>query len=295
MDEGRRETVGLALGFVGVVAFGVTLPVTQLALRSFDAATVTVGRAVLAGVAAVLLLVVLRRPPPWRHLRRFAVIAVAVTVGFPGFMALAMRTVPAGHGGVVLGILPLATGIAAAFVAGERPSRRYWAFAVVGAAIVTAFTLRHGVGGLEAGDLYLVLAGASAAIGYAHSGRLAREMPGWEVISWVLVLSLPAMAAALAWLWPSIPWDAPARDWWALVYLGLVSQFAGFFFWNAGLAMGGVARVGQVQLLQTFVTLAVSAVLLGEAVDAVTVATAVAVAGVVWFGRKAPVARRPGS
>lgn len=288
----RREMAGLALGFVGVVVFGATLPVTRLALASFDPATITVGRALLAGLAAALLLAATGRRFPREHLGPLVVIALCVTVGFPGFMALAMRSVPASHGGVVLGILPLATGLAAAFVAGERPSRRYWLFAVAGAAIVTAFTLRDGLHGLSLGDLHLVLAGVAAAVGYAYSGRLARSMPGWVVISWVLVVALPVMALAILPLVPAVNWQAPARDWAAMLYLGLMSQFAGFFFWNAGMAMGGVARVGQVQLLQTFVTLAVSAVLLGETIDAVTIAAATAVAAVVWLGRTAPVGRR---
>jgi drug/metabolite transporter (DMT)-like permease len=291
MTEARREWLGYGLGFVGVVIFGATLPMTRFALRSFDVLTVTVGRAALAGIVAAVLVAALRRRPPMRHLGTLAKIAVMVTVAFPGCMALAMTTVPASHGGVVLGILPLATALAAAWVAGETPSRTFWLYALAGAAIVTGFALRSGPGGLDPGDLWLLCAGAAASLGYALSGRLAREMPGWEVISWVLVVSLPAMLLAMIPLAPRIPWDAPAADWAAFLYLGLMSQFMGFFFWNAGLALGGVARVGQIQLLQTFVTLAISAAILGETLDAVTILAALAVALVVFLGRKAPVGR----
>lgn len=293
MEERRREWLGYGLGFLGVVVFGATLPVTRFALASFDPATVTVGRAFLAGLAAAATVGVMRRRPPWHHVKTLALIAFCITVGFPGAMALAMRTVPAAHGGVVLGILPLATALAAAFVAGERPSPTFWAYALLGAAIVTGFTLRGGPSSFEIGDAWLLLSCAFAATGYALSGRLSREMPGWEVISWVLVVALPFTTLALLPLVPRVPWDAPVSGWAALVYLGLMSQFMGFFFWNAGMALGGVARVGQVQLLQTFVTLAVSAVLLGETIDALTILAAVAVAVVVFLGRKAPVGRKP--
>lgn len=292
---GDRVLLGFALGLVGVVIFGATLPATQIALTGFPPWSITVGRAVMAGVAAAIVLLVLRRPFPRGDLKALAIVAVAVTVGFPGFTALALRTVPAGHGGVVLGILPLATAIAAAFVAGERPSPAFWALSFLGAALVTGFTI-WSAGGLEvaAGDLYLVAACASAAIGYAWSGVLARRMPGWEVISWALVLALPFQVLAMLPMLPTYVADVPAAAWWAFVYVGLFSQFIGFFFWNAGLALGGVARVGQVQLLQTFVTLAIAAFLLGERVDAVTLGFAGAVAFVVLLGRRTRVSRRDG-
>ncbi len=293
MTDKRRDALGLLLGFVGVVIFGATLPMTRLALRSFDPATVTIGRALIAALAAALLLAVLRRPFPRAHLRTLVLIGLCVVIGFPGFTSLALQTVPAAHGGVVLGILPLATALAAALVAHERPSAAFWGWSVAGALIVIGFSL-HGANGLafELGDLFLLLACACAATGYAMSGRLARLMPGWEVISWVLVTCLPLLLVLFVPVLPRVNWNAAPVDWAAFVYLGLMSQFMGFFFWNAGMAIGGVARVGQVQLLQTFVTLGLSALLVGETIDALTIAAAIGVAGVVFLGRKAPI-RRP--
>jgi drug/metabolite transporter (DMT)-like permease len=207
--------------------------------------------------------------------------------GFPAFTALAMVTVPAGHGGVVLGILPLGTAIAATLVSGERPSLGFWLVGLVGAALVGAFTLRQAGGlHLSAGDVFLVLAVVSAALGYTVSAMLTRRRPGWEVVSWMLALSLPVTLPA-AWLFaPSGPAAVPAASGWGFGYVTLFSQYVGFFFWNAGLALGGIARVGQVQLLQTFVTLAIAATVNGETVGPETIAFALAVALVVLAGSR---------
>ena len=97
----------------------------------------------------------------------------------------------------------------------------------------------------------------------------------------------PLNAAASAFLWRDAylgPEPAAAV---ALAYHALFSMFLGFFAWNAGLALGGIARVGQIQLLQVFVTVALSAWLLGETITLRTLAFAAAVAVTVWLGRKA--------
>lgn len=290
----RGNLAGYGLGLIGVVIFGITLPATRIAVREIDPLTITAGRAVLAGLAALALLVVLRRTPPRRDLGRLFLIGLLLIAGFPGFMALAMRTVPAAHGGIVLALLPLATALAAVLVAGERPSRRFWAVAVLGAVIVLLYALRDAGGSAAIGDLWLLAAIACAALGYALSGHISRRMPGWEVISWTLVIWLPP--AALFFLFAGgipRPGDLSPDVLTAFVYLGLFSQFLGFFAWNAGLALGGVARVGQLQLLQTFVTLGAAAVLVGESLDMTTALVAALVVGVVALGRQTPVAREP--
>ncbi len=291
----RRETLGFLLGFTGVVIFGATLPATRLAVAAFDPWFVTFVRASGAALMAALLLAVLRRPFPRRHGALLAVAALTLVIGFPGFSSLAMTSVPAAHGGVVLGVLPLATAVAAVLVNGERPSPAFWLLALAGTGLVTAFALRQGAGGLAGGiargDIWLAAAAASAALGYAISGRLARHMPGWEVISWALLLALPVTAPLAAVLWQPAYLAAPAGSWTALSYLAAFSMFLGFFAWNAGLALGGVARVGQVQLLQTFVTLAIAAAILGEAISGEMLAFALAVSAIVLLGRKARVGR----
>jgi drug/metabolite transporter (DMT)-like permease len=170
-----------------------------------------------------------------------------------------MQRVPASHGGVVLGILPLATSAISTLIAGERPSPGFWLAALAGAALVIGFTLHEGGGSLGRGDLFLLAAALSSALGYVVSGKLVRSgLAGWEVISWVLVVALPVTVPMALWAMPEKLLAIPAWSWVAFAYVALMSQYLGFFAWNAGLAIGGIARVSQVQLLQTFITLLIA-------------------------------------
>lgn len=282
-----RETLGLIIGTIGVIIFGVTLPMTRIAVVSLDPWFVTMGRAALAGLVALCVLVVLKRTVPTRsELMRLGVAAVFVIVGFPGFTGFAMRLVPASHGGVVLGILPLVVALFGAIAARERPSFGFWLSALAGAALVIGFSLRDGEGGFGLGDVLLLGAVLSAASGYTVLAGLTKSRPGWEVISWTVVISLPVTLPFAVLTAPSDLFAVPLPHWGAFLYLGLMSQYVGFFFWNTGLAMGGQARVSQTQLLQTFVTLAFAAWVNGEQVDLLTWIFAVAVVGIVLIGRR---------
>jgi drug/metabolite transporter (DMT)-like permease len=258
-----RETLGFVLGFVGVCVFAGTLPFTRLAVEALDPWFVTAGRAALSGLlAGATLLLLRRRVPDGATLRTLALAALCLVLGFPGFIALAMTSVNASHGGVVLGILPLATAVVGALVTGERPAIGFWLAAVAGAAVVVWFALRDAGGAVATGDLLLAGAVATSALGYVLSGRVAQQgMSGWEVISWVLVVSLPVTLPATILLAPANPAAVPAWSWIGFAYVTLMSQYLGFFAWTAGLAQGGIARVSQVQLLQTFVTLLIASVL----------------------------------
>jgi len=288
-----RQTLGMGLGFIGIAIFGGTLPATRLAVTSLDPFFITVGRAAASGLlSAALLLVLRRRWPNARQIRTMMICIVTIVFGFPGLMALAMLTVPAAHGGVVLGILPLTTAAAASLILGERPSVRFWLLAVLGTTVVVAFALRDSGGGIAIGDVYLFLAAISTSIGYVFSADLSHEMPGWEVISWILVLALPLTLPLAIWLWPANPGAVSTGAWIAFAYVSVFSMFVGFFAWNAGLVMGGVARVSQVQLLQTFVTLGLSAVVNGEHVGPSTIAVAALVVAIVAAGRNARIAQK---
>jgi drug/metabolite transporter (DMT)-like permease len=293
-----RALLGYLLGFIGVVIFGGTLPMTRIAVATFDPWFVTFGRAALAGLLALPVLAIARPAMPRGSGGTLIAISAALVVGFPGLAALALLTVPAAHGGVVLGILPVATSVAAVALAGERPRFAFWCLSLVGAALVVAFSLREGGGAIRPGDVLLAAAAVCAAIGYALSGRLARQAPGWAVICWALVLALPLTIVASALFWRDDYLAAPAASWAAFLYLGLFSMFLGFFAWNAGLALGGIAHVGQVQLLQVFVTLLIAAALLGEAVGGGELAFAALVTVVVALTgrtRRSAAGRPPGS
>ncbi|MBC8337871.1 MAG: DMT family transporter [Rhodospirillales bacterium] len=285
------ETRGMILGIIGVAGFSITLPATRVAVAGLDPVFVGLGRAVLAAAMAVVILAVTRQSlPARRHWSRLMLSALCLVIGFPLFMSIAMQTVPAAHGGIVLGVLPLVTTVAAV-LCGERPSSRFWLVALLGSALVVGFAMIRGGGALQAGDVWLLAAAACAGTGYAISGDLSRVLGGWQVICWALVASLPLVLPPVLWVIGDVDWGVPWPMWTGFLYVALISQLAAFFAWNRGLALGGVARVGQVQLLQLFMTLAASALLLGEVLDVTTLLFAVGVVGVVALGRRMPVAR----
>jgi drug/metabolite transporter (DMT)-like permease len=289
-----REKPGLLLGFVGMCLFAGTLPATRLAVAGLDPLFLTVARATLAGCAGLAVLLLTRRAPPPRSLwLEMCAAAFCTVVLFPLLAALAMMTVPAAHGGVVFGILPLATAAAAAAFAHERPSSGFWLASAAGTIIVLTFVLRRSGGeSITAGDLFLLGAVAAAAVGYTLSGRLTARMPGWEVISWQVVIVLPLAAAATPALWPADIASVAIPAWAGLGYVGLVSQYTAFFVFNAAMAMGGIARISQIMLLQPFMTVALAHAVNGEAIDTETVLFAAAVVVTVLIAQRMRVARR---
>ena len=286
------ETRGLLLGGLGMLGFSLTLPMTRLAVAELDPVFVGLGRALVAAVLAAIMLAWRRDPlPARRHLPGLFIVALGVIVGFPLFSSLAMRHVPAAHGAVVIGLVPLATAVFAVLRTHERPSRGFWVAAFAGSAAVVAFALVEGGWHLQAADGLLLVAVILCGLGYAEGGRLARELGGWRVISWALVLAAPFIVVPVAMAAAAHGLHASARAWAAFGYTGVVSMFLGFWAWYHGLARGGVARVSQVQLLQCFLTLGWAALLLGEQVSSLTMVTAVLVVAIVALGRQAAILR----
>ena len=285
------ESKGMFLGLVGVVSFGLTLPATRFIIPYFEPVFIGLGRAVIASFVAALLLIATKQTRPSRNqFYQLLGVASGVVVGFPILSAWAMQTVPASHGGVVLGVLPLATAIVGSVVSNEKPSVAFWICGIVGSAVVIAYSLLQGVGEFQTGDFFLLGAIVSAATGYALGGKLSKEIGGWQVICWALVISFPFIIVP-AWL--EAPQDAvgslPLNVILSFLYLALVSQLFGFFFWNKGLALGGVARVSQTQLLQPFVTLVASAFLINETINLQTIFFAILVIVTVAIGKKMPI------
>lgn len=288
-----REKIGLLLGFVGMCMFAGTLPATRVAVSGLAPLFLTTARAAIAGSAALIVLILMRRRlPPHALWGEFAIAAICTVLGFPLFAALAMMTVPASHGGVVLGILPLATAAAATVFAHEQPSRGFWLASIVGAVIVLGFIFRRNEGlHVSIGDLYLLGTVIAGATGYTFSGRLSGRMPGWEVISWQVVIFLPFAAAATFALWPDNISSVSVSSWLGLGYVGFVSQYTAFFVFNAALAMGGIARVSQVMLLQPFVIVALTVPVNGEPMSFETIFFAAAVVATVLVGQRMSVVR----
>jgi drug/metabolite transporter (DMT)-like permease len=288
-----RDRHALLLGLAGVTIFGLTLPATRLAVADFDPLFVTAGRSLLAaGFAALALLWARPQPPQRREWPRLAAFAACSIVGFPWLMAIAMQHAPASHGAVVLAVLPLLTAMGGALVAGERPSMGFWACGVAGSGAVLVYSLltAGGSGDLQWADLLLAGAALSAAAAYSLGGEMARRIGGWEVICWALVFSAPAMLALVLYSGP-INWGARPSAWAGFLYVSMFSMFLGFFAWNKGMAMGGIARVGQIQLLQPFIALAAAALLLGEPIGLLEIGFAVLVVALVALGWHMRVAR----
>ncbi|HJV71797.1 DMT family transporter [Ideonella sp.] len=288
---------GLWLGALGVAIFALTFPMTRLAVGPAEAPQlppgfVTAGRAAGAGLLSLAYLLATRAPwPQRRHLPTLALSALGTVIGFPLGIALALREVPAMHAAVVTGILPLATAAVAAVALRQRASAGFWACAVLGCALVLGFAAHEGGGALSVADGWLLLAVASAAGGYVAGARLATEWPAEQVISWVLVLSLP-LTAPLAWAWwPAAP--ASASAWGGFAYVTVFSMWLGFFAWYRALALGGTLRVSQVQLLQPFLALLFAVPLLGEALEPSTLVFALAVLATVAIGRRLPAHNPP--
>jgi drug/metabolite transporter (DMT)-like permease len=276
----RRTTDGWMSGLVGVAIFSGSLPATRIAVGGFSPLFLTSARAVIAALLGAALLAALRQRRPARtDLVPLAVVSLGVVVGFPLLTALALQHVTAARSIVFIGLLPLATAVFGVLRGGERPRPAFWLFSVAGAACVAGFALPGGAGASATGDLLMVAAVLLCGLGYAEGATLSRRLGGWQVISWALVLSLPATAPiALATL-PATLSGIGLPAWTGLAYVSVFSMLIGFVFWYRGLALGGIAGVGQLQLLQPFLGLGLAGLLLGEPVaPTMVLATALVVA-----------------
>jgi drug/metabolite transporter (DMT)-like permease len=255
-------------GFLGMAIFSGSLPATRIAVLQLDPLFVTFARAAVASLPAIVLLLTARAPRPTRgELRSLALVAAGVVVGFPLLTALALQRVTSAHALLFIALLPLCTAAFAVLRADERPPAAFWAFALLGAAVVAGYSLTrpHGARSL-AGDGLMVAAVLACGLGYAEGAVLSRRLGGAPVICWALALALPVMLPAALWRRPAAAGAVTWPAWAALGYVAVFSMFVGFVFWYRGLARGGIAAVGQLQLVQPFFGLALSGWLLGEPV-----------------------------
>jgi len=283
-----KSASGWVNGFVGVLIFSGSLPATRVAVADFDPVFLTVARATIAALLALGLLVVLREKRPARDdLVSLVVVALGVVVGFPLLTALALQYVTSAHSIVFIGLLPLATAIFGVLRGGERPKPAFWLFSGLGSLLVAGFALTQGFAASPVGDLLMLGAIVVCGLGYAEGAKLSRRLGGWQVISWALVISLPVMGVLMVLTMP-VSFAGIGRDAWiGLTYVSLFSMLIGFVFWYRGLALGGIAAVGQLQLLQPLFGLLLAATLLHETVGwsmlAVTAAVVLCVAGAKRF------------
>jgi drug/metabolite transporter (DMT)-like permease len=282
-------------GFLGVLAFSFSLPFTRIAVEELDATFVGLGRALVAAVLAAIFLLATRAPLPARKdIPRFALVGLGVVIGFPLFSSLALKSLESAHASIVVGLLPAATAVFAVLRAGEHPSLGFWLAAGFGLVAVLAFVVSRGVGEIGAADLELLGASIICSLGYAEGAVLSRTLGGPQTICWALLLSAPVTFAITAVVLPG--GDVGTDAWLGFAYVSVFSMFLGFFAWYAGLALGGVAKAGQVQLLQTPFTLVLAALVLGEEITTAAVLCTVAVVASVAGTQRARVhiaGRRP--
>lgn len=281
------RTSGLVNGLLGVIIFAGSLPATRVAVADFDPLFLTFARAAIAGLFGLALLLLFREKPPERtDFLSLLVVSLCVVIGFPLLTALALRHLTASHSVVFIGLLPLATALFGVLRGGERPRPAFWAFSGFGSVLVVGFALSQGFASAPTGDLLMLAAIIVCGWGYAEGATLSRRLGGWQVICWALLLALPLTVGLAVALRPGSLATTHLPAWLGLAYVSLFSMLIGFVFWYRGLAQGGIAAVGQLQLLQPFFGLALAGLLLGEAVTSPMLMASAAVAACVAGARR---------
>ncbi len=261
----NNEVKAYLWGCLGIIGFGLTLPATKAAIPLFGIVAVGIGRAVVSGVIGLSLLWITKSQMPTIHqIKKLIIVALGVVFGFPLFSAYAMNYVPASHGAIVIGLVPLFTALFAVILANEKPTARFWASAVVGSATIVIYSIYVSGGILHIADIALLFAVISAALGYAEGARLAKELGSWRVICYALVLSLPISIPLFCVSVQLNPQHNVISAWLGFAYVSVVSMLFAFFAWYRGLELGGIAKIGQLQLIQPFITIIASAVLFSE-------------------------------
>jgi len=278
----ERTTAGWGSGLLGVIIFSGSLPATRVAVADFSPMFLTSARAVIAALLGVVFLLALRQARPERRdIFPLTLVAIGCVVGFPLLTALALQHITAAHSIVFIGLLPLATAMFGVLRGGERPKPAFWLFSVAGAAAVAGFALYGSNDGTLTGDLLMIAAILVCGMGYAEGAILSHRLGGWQVISWALLLSLPIMAAIALLTLPHTWSNVGIPAWISLAYVSIFSMMVGFIFWYRGLALGGIAGVGQLQLLQPFFGFLLAAIFLGEPIAWTMIASTVIVVGCV--------------
>lgn len=287
----QRTTAGWINGFIGVLLFSGSMPATKAAVMGLPPAFVTVTRAAIAGVLALCMLLLFREKlPAKKQIPSLLLVVIGAVIGFPLLSAIALQHMSAAHSLIYAAMLPLCTALFAVFRAGERPGYLFWFFSITGSLLVIGFALTQHISVSLTGDLLMFIAVILCGMAYAEGAKLSSTLGGWQVISWALVLSIPVVLPAVFILQPASFAGVDSSAWLGLGYVSLFSMFIGFVFWYRGLAQGGIAAVGQLQLLQPFFGLGLAAWLLHENVSTgmllTTIGVLCCVAGSRKFGAK---------
>ncbi|MGG1483118.1 DMT family transporter [Peribacillus castrilensis] len=293
MQGVTREKLGLLLGLAGVICFSLTLPATSIAVEYFGTTVVGLGRTVVAAIlVAVVLIVRKEKLPSPSQFKSLLIVAVGAVLGFPLLTSWAMESLPVSHGAVEVALLPLATAGFAMFRAGEIPSIKFWISSIIGSLAVIMYALHLGFGQLQFADLALLTAVIILGLSYAEGGKLAKELGSWQVIAWAIMIGAPFFIIPVGLNLTTEMLHAPIQAWVSLIYLAVVSQFLAYVAWYSGMAMGGIARVSQIQYLQPFLMILFATVFLDESITSFTLVTAMIVVFSVIIGKNAPVTKK---
>lgn len=293
MHGETREKLGLFWGLVGVICFSLTLPATRIAVEYFGTTIVGLGRTVVAAIlVAVVLTVRKEKLPSRRQFKSLLIVAFGAVLAFPLLTSWAMQSLPVSHGAVEVALLPLATAGFAMFRASEIPSLKFWFSSIIGSLAVIMYALHLGFGQLQFADLALLAAVVILGLSYAEGGRLSVELGSWQVIAWAIIIGAPFFIIPVGLNLTTEMLHAPIHAWISFIYLAVVSQFLAYVAWYSGMAMGGIARVSQIQYLQPFLMILFATVFLDESITMFTLVIAVIVVFSVILGKNAPVSKK---
>ncbi|MGN7400104.1 DMT family transporter [Cytobacillus praedii] len=293
MQRGTQEQLGLLLGLIGVICFSLTLPSTSIAVKYYGTTVVGLGRTVVAGIIVALVLIIRKEKlPSPRQFKGLLIVAVGAVLGFPLLTSWAMESLPVSHGAVVLALLPLATAGFAMFRAGELPSLKFWISSIIGSLAVIMYAFHLGFGHLQFADLALLAAVIILGLSYAEGGRLAQELGSWQVIAWAIIIGAPFFIIPVGLNLTAEMLQAPLKAWISFIYLAVISQFLAYVAWYSGMAIGGIAKVSQIQYLQPFLMILFAAVFLDETVTFFTIVIAMIVVFSVIIGKNTSVGKK---
>jgi drug/metabolite transporter (DMT)-like permease len=284
---------GMLIGFIGMVCFSLTLPATSIAVPYFGETIVGLGRTVIAAIIVSIIFSIKKESLPNKNqLKSLGIVAFGAVLAFPLLTTFAMKSLPVSHGAIELALLPLATAGFAMWRGGERPSRRYWIASIMGAIAVILYAVYLGIGQLQKGDVALIAAVLLLGLSYAEGGKLSKELGSWQVIAWAILMGAPFFIIPVGLSISVDMLQAPIEAWISLFYLAVVSQFLAYVAWYAGMSLGGIARVGQIQYLQPFLMIGFSILFLGESITWLTIVLAIVVVICVIIGKNAPVIKK---
>lgn len=293
MQKQKTEKVGLLLGLLGVICFSLTLPATSVAVPYFGATIVGLGRVVIAAIiVAIVLLIRKEKLPTARQFKSLLLVSFGAVLGFPLLTSWAMISLPVSHGAVELALLPLATAGFAIIRAGEKPSLKFWLSSIAGAIAVIIYAVYLGLGQLHIADLALLAAVVILGLSYAEGGQLAKELGSWQVIAWAILIAAPFFIIPVVLNFTAVMLHAPVTAWLSLLYLAVVSQFLAYVAWYSGMALGGIARVSQIQYLQPFLMILFATLFLHESITWFTIIVAIIVVITVIIGKNAVITKK---